>query len=194
MPNHVRTTLDIYEGCEAFKKYLVNEEVLDFNLVIPMPEELNIESGSATDYGMYIIKHNEGDKSAFDSIKWFPWLNDCKTNKEVAEKLKDRADLIAGKKALNNLKKYGHKSWYGWCREHWGTKWNAYGCEVLEYPFDERMKYYFETAWDIPIPILNKIAEDNPNLYVEGTAIDEGENFRCFITLKNGKLKLTYRE
>lgn len=64
-------------------------------------------------------------------------------------------------------------AWYGWCVEHWGTKWPAYeqkkkGFGVL----------YFETAWQVARPIFNKLASQYPHLsfHVDYADEDLGHN------------------
>ena len=53
MPNHVTTKIEFYGAQSNIDKVLdlINgsEDCIDFNKIIPMPESLNIESGSTTD-------------------------------------------------------------------------------------------------------------------------------------------------
>ncbi len=48
---------------------------------------------------------------------------------------------------------YGKNNWYDWSIDHWGTKWNAYYQEKKENTI------FFNTAWSIPYPIYEKLAE-----------------------------------
>lgn len=57
------------------------------------------------------------------------------------------------KKQDSNVKKYGHKDWYDWCVQNWGTKWNSYSNRVGEDYVS------FETAWAPPTPIILKLAQ-----------------------------------
>jgi hypothetical protein len=54
----------------------------------------------------------------------------------------------------------------GWCREHWGTKWDACDVDMNVYRFDgfSIVNISFETAWNPPFPILNNIAQRWSNL------------------------------
>lgn len=178
MPNWVRTRLtfngeqnrvaEIKElvkttGKNAQGKY-TNE--FDFNKVIPMPEELNIPSSSSGDLGMrYLLlnaKHpilwTEDDRSFMESMK------------KVKEENPDRfnADIELGKKYLSNIAKYGHKDWYSWRIEHYGTKW---GASEVEWISDNCVE--FETAWSFCFPIVKKLSEMFPTLTIEAEWADE---------------------
>ncbi len=125
MPNWVRTRLT-FNGdqsriaeLKAFVKSETKDEsgelhtnLFDFNKVVPMPEELNIESGSSGDWGMRYLLLNA--KSSF------LWTDDDRSFMERMEKQKEENpdrlnnDGELGKKYLNNISKYGHTTWYGW--------------------------------------------------------------------------------
>jgi hypothetical protein len=59
----------------------------------------------------------------------------------------------------------GHRDWYSWSVENWGTKWNACSVEIdeasVEYGF---LEIRFETAWSAPVPVLLKMRELFPRL------------------------------
>lgn len=66
--------------------------------------------------------------------------------------------------------------WYTWCCENWGTKWNAY-----RQGFDgtnDSLRYKFDTAWDCPFPIFEKLFNLYPDLrfYIEFADEDIGSN------------------
>ena len=48
-----------------------------------------------------------------------------------------------------------------WCREHWGTKWDACDVNMNVYTFDSFsiVNIWFETASNPPFPVLDKIAQ-----------------------------------
>ena len=74
-----------------------------------------------------------------------------------------------GNAYLYNILTYGHDSWYDWCCENWGTKWNA--CEVY---VSNRM-ISFQTAWSAPDPIYEALAFicDEYDVTFEGEYADE---------------------
>lgn len=47
---------------------------------------------------------------------------------------------------------YNHGG-YDWCRQNWGTKWNAYNCKKIDV-----FSIYFQTAWCVPLPIFSELA------------------------------------
>jgi hypothetical protein len=48
--------------------------------------------------------------------------------------------------------KYGKDNWYDWCRERWGTKWDAFDTRV------EKECIQFTTAWCPPEPWYRELA------------------------------------
>jgi hypothetical protein len=136
---------DIREFLETVKW---EDELFDFNRIIPRPEILNhTGSGFTTIDGKevrswYIIKHAKYDPPQEQEIvRLF-------TPDEEAE-----------------LKAIGHKDWYSWSVQNWGAKWNACRVEID----DASIKYgtieiMFETAWSAPTPVLFKMREMFPKL------------------------------
>ena len=63
-------------------------------------------------------------------------------------------DIFRGPVGRKERELYGENNWYDWSCEHWGTKWNA--CDTYMETEDILM---FNTAWSVPLPILDKLAE-----------------------------------
>ena len=90
------------------------------------------------------------------------------------------------KKAEQRLKKYGAKNWYDWKCKNWGTKWNSVDTKIIE---DEKdgLTYTFNTAWDCPREIVNKLQMilDNelPFISIEswGCVHEDGQEFEQII-------------
>lgn len=74
-----------------------------------------------------------------------------------------------GNMYIHNILTYGCDTWYDWCCEHWGTKWNA--CE----PCVGKNYISFQTAWSVPDAILEAFAYicDEHNVTFEGEYADE---------------------
>lgn len=74
MPNYVTNRLSInasVEDCEKVMNTILNEKnELDFNKIIPMPEELNIECGSYGTLGVSYIKGimTDFEKGRFENL------------------------------------------------------------------------------------------------------------------------------
>ena len=113
-----------------------------------MPTELNIPDKTVGDAGMRYIN---GDRTALDGMN--------------AEMREEALDL--GQKYIDNIARYGYKTWYGWRRAYWGTKWNAYDCEV------SGDAVTFNTAWNAPLPIYRALGKMFPHAEFEVVFADE---------------------
>jgi len=143
----------------------------DFNKIIPMPPELNIVSGSITDhcidiYLTYLNPYNDAIKKEDAKLKVFEnakvlanrnkgimrYSGEC-TKKMISQiidshkregfdKLEDFIEY--GRKAVENIMNHNAVSWYDWCNENWGTKWNACHNIYLE---EHPNEICFDTAW-----------------------------------------------
>lgn len=79
------------------------------------------------------------------------------------------------------------RNWYVWCRENWGTKWNAYEFEV-QCESDSSIQMVFQSAWNCPLPVIEEMARLFPNLVFMLDTIDEGWDFWGNQTYSNGEL------
>ena len=59
----------------------------------------------------------------------------------------------------SNLKKYGHKDWYDWQVNTWGTKWDPDVTDFDYQPDTGVMTCFFDTAWSPPIAFYNSLYE-----------------------------------
>lgn len=168
MPNHVKNELYFECGNKERVSELMNtikgeDTLFDFNKVIPMPKELDIESGSRGDIGYEAYR---------DYIN-----TGIKPQKIIDEFGRTRtvdADVLAlGKKYFENIVKFGHKTWYGWRREHWGTKWNAYDDAELHNGVS------FLTAWNAPFQVISKLSEMFPDVRITHYFADEDIGMNC---------------
>lgn len=175
MPNWVRTRLTfngeknrVAEIKELVKTTGKDDDTneFDFNKIVPMPEELDIPSSSSGDWGMRYLLLNAKHS--------FLWTEDDRSFMERMKKQKENdpdrfnEDIELGKKYLSNIAKYGHKDWYSWRIEHYGTKWGA--CEI-EWINDDQVE--FETAWSFCFPIVQKLSEMFPDVAIEFSYADE---------------------
>lgn len=187
MPNHV-TNILTFNGSAKDVEDLRNaikgidsdgeEQAIDFSKIIPMPPELMITSGSLVDYGIAVILFRErGDDSKLKPVLDYPWVKaENITNAEqLANHLveNNKADLIQGKQALENLDTHGFKDWYTWSIANWGTKWNAYSISEVD---DSIM---FDTAWSTPLPIIEELSSMFPNVKINLEFADEDFGHNC---------------
>lgn len=190
MPNHVTNNLTFHGDPEAIRKMLEavkSEEEgfgsIDFNKLLPMPPELNIESGSRTTDGINAY-------NAFVEIYTLgqdPEKMDLLNIPEDREKafLNMRKDINKetwelGRAAFRNIQRFGHATWYSWCTCSWGTKWNAYDFN------SDGNSLSFHTAWSPPLPVIRKLAECFPDIGITHEWADEDIGHNCGRSVYSG--------
>ena len=177
MPNHVRnivkmrgiTALPLFTPKQGYDEKLI--PAFDFEKVIPMPESLNVVSGTmegvaveaAIRKAASVAEHRfSGPKFVFSmtDAEYKDWLGRCTETEDELCKL--------GLQYIQNMVLYGAPTWYDWCIEHWGTKWNAYENEQID-----KDTIVFETAWSAPEPVMAQLAKMYPNAEIEHWWADE---------------------
>lgn len=176
MPNHVKnivkmkgiTTLPVFKEKESYDKKMVMS--LDFEKIIPMPESLNITSGTIEEIAIEaaIRKAAAATERSFGP-KIIPAMTvyAYKAKLDKCEKSEDELCEL-GAQYIHNLILHGATTWYDWCIKHWGTKWNSY--ENIQIDADT---ITFNTAWEAPVPIIAKLAEMYPEAEIEHWWADE---------------------
>ena len=201
MPNWVTNRL-IVSGNDKDIKQLFNnikgdeaEQLIDFNKIIPMPESLDITSGSVTDESIFwalskmndeeIQRHIENlsrapnilHENLLSSLQSRFQIKDLARIEKNANEFVPDEDMkklgikdyeALGKTYLENLEKYGYTTWYDWCVANWDTKWNAHDCYSLD---DHSIE--FQTAWSTPERIIKTLSEKYPSLEFEVSYADE---------------------
>lgn len=78
------------------------------------------------------------------------WLQEVYTRTQewayTAPESKKAEMFSMGQIYVDNYKKYGATTWYNWCIDNWGTKWNALG--TGKWIDDDTIT--FKTAWSAP--------------------------------------------
>ena len=145
-----------------------------------MSESLNISAGSRTNsalklYEDFIEVFTLGGTLNMDKLSNVP-----RQSEETFLKLRSipREDWELGKTAWNNLREYGAETWYPWRVNNWGTKWNAYCCN-MDFLEGNYARLLFETAWSAPHPILEKLADTYPDVEFEHEWADEDIGVNC---------------
>ena len=168
--NRLRLEGDQNRIDELLKSVKGKDSVLDFNKIIPMPESLNIEAGSRTEKGLKAYK-DFVYVYTFAGTEQKDLLNIPKEKEEIFLRARQdirRDEWELGKAAFQNEQKYGATTWYEWARKNWGTKWSAYNAEI-----GEDNTIMFNTAWSRAMPVIQKLAENFPDLYFEYCWADE---------------------
>lgn len=153
-----------------FKK--VNGELhFDFEKLVPMPEELNVESGSSTlDSALYflterctipILELGKKETDLLHTLVGADWTE--KYFQKVASQMatasaREKGRLYhAGERYFRNYEKYGVPTWYEWRRRMWGSAWNT-----LDTYVSDRDTVSFYTAWNPPSPFMRKLSRTYP--------------------------------
>ncbi len=182
MPNYIKNILsfdgDPTQVARLFTTIQGEKGLMDFNKLIPMPSELDIEAGSRTDAGMKEYKRFVAEIGSHPELE----AQYLAAHPEI-----DREEWELGKQAYQNIQKYGCPTWYEWRVQNWGTKWNAGKVETA----NNRLS--FQTAWNAPKPVMEKLSEMFPTVSIHHAWADEDIGFNCGeCTYQNGAVTQEY--
>lgn len=196
MSNYITNRVDLKGSKENIRDLIrsleSDESEIDFNKIIPMPESLNIESGTKEEQAIAVYNYKEkGDDKKLKQMLSYPWVVDekIKTCEELCNYfLRRTPNLIElGKTYVENLEKYGATTWYDWCCDNWGTKWNA--CE----PWTDVNAFGFQTAWSNVSNLMVIVSERFPDIEMNYAWADEDFGYNVGrMTIKNGKIIKRY--
>lgn len=205
MPNHITNVLRINaykhrgapEGLidEVLSAIRTEGRPFDFNRIIPMPEELNVTSGSTGSSAQAL-----SDDGAATSMLHWPWVREAGVTDLAGlrdllrKRYTERKDKEPGCETLDdfaarlrsNVEKHGHTDWYGWSVDNWGTKWNAYSA-IAGKVDDQEAWLHFETAWSSPTPVLDALAAKFPKINMRLIWCDEGDDQQHRVYWEDGK-------
>ena len=190
MPNHISNQLKVTANSyEELQNFLANikgdtivddqEQVIDFNRIIPMPQVLrNTEASSRTDDAIYYYLVKTNQEEMVSSILRHPQFYTMERFANRSEKELNEY-LEIGKKYVDIFKECGAKDWYDWSCANWGTKWNAYETNIGEI-FDEfSVVITFQTAWSGVPNIIQKLTEMYPTFTFDYKYADEDMGYNC---------------
>ena len=188
MPNHVTNQIMVQNDDASHTKLLElaaflkpedgNLGDIDFNKLLPMPEELDIEAGSRGEDGLKLYSEFIKESAMLSIANMEASKSEDEANRLVSE-LMDKYARIAdenpktwelGVKYYENLLKYGARHWYDWRNKHWKTKWNAYDCIPWEKGSD---RLQFNTAWNSVVKLVSMLSENFPETEITYRWADE---------------------
>ena len=173
MPNHITNVVEFHCDDDRFREIVeflrgskLDEPLgaVDFNTLIPMPESLNIKSGSVGSRGL------EAYRRFMKELETSASGNRAELEAKFKKELDDDEAWDLGKKYYDNIREHGCPTWYEWARMHWGTKWNAYDCEPADF---DRHRLMFLTAWSGVPKVIQKISEKFPEVSIGYAWADE---------------------
>jgi hypothetical protein len=75
-----------------------------------------------------------------------------------------------------NIEKFGYASWYDFCVNEWGTKWDTECHSVDTYEeYPDTLEAVFDTAWAPPVPFYEKL--ERMGFQVEAKYYEPGMGF-----------------
>lgn len=166
MANYCHSSIDLHGPAEQIQQLIdaitVAPDEYDITIIQPVPEPLL-----------------EIDSEFMDSPEphqnWDVMLDKGQISRERYDFLCDRQRkeyAIAQK----NLAEYGHKTWYSWTKQHWGTKWVRTD-EISHKTGDEIAFIQTVSAWSPPTKLAQYINEAYPDIDVTITYREEGAGF-----------------
>lgn len=186
MPNHVQNILTFGGSAEAVKKVMDfikgknadddGTSLIDFNVIVPMPDDLKIDETTAGHDAMLYLKlqHDPNRTEDFEKVKE-------KVDGWSEESREGYMEL--GRAYIKNLRMYGATTWYDWRRTHWGTKWNAYDQHL-----DGDGSIWFNTANSTPAPVIERIAQLFPEVTIDLLYADEDAGYNVgHVTFEDGE-------
>lgn len=184
MPNYVKNNITIIGTNEKIYECLdfckSDDSEFDFNKIVPMLEELNIDEDESSK-----------NERVHDILRRVPDLlygnlDQALENKSYASPDNSDEYIELGKRLVDNCSKYGCTTWYEWHYNNWGTKWNAMDAEVGS-ALGSECDIYFNTAWSAPVPIFSALSKKFPDLIFSISYADEDIGSNCgYMNFANG--------
>ena len=165
---------------------------IDFNKLLPMPKELDMEAGTRTDRGLKLVReyHHtladlERQKPGLTPAEYALALHKCEELYQK-QRLADPVTWALGEQAYSNVQRFGSPTWYEWCNLNWGTKWNAYQPRPLRE--DDHTMVFF-TAWDSVPKIVTLLSRKYPEQTITYRWADENIGYNVGeMTMKGGEV------
>ena len=152
---------------------------IDFEKVIPMPKDLDIETSISKDDAIYIYLAAVNPQMPDMGVAKWPqeiylkvteqigrfggqnYTNQTQDEMKEILKFEKRNRLLKlGKQLVENYQKHGCADFDEWRVKNWGVRWNAWECDYD----DELHKLTFFTDHAAPISIVQKLSEKFPDI------------------------------
>jgi len=179
MPNHVKHKVTVTgqedDVQQFFSSIKTEDDLFDFNNLIPMPEYIRLPDGVDG------IPSFVSDAAELLMIRSGQKVLDYKGDQKQERHIINYGHKINWKdehfeyfvRCCKAIQQSSFSNWYPWSVHNWGTKWGAYDIK------HEGNTLEFETAWSTPLPIWYKIAKLYPTLSVSILYADEDYGANC---------------
>ena len=130
---------------------------------------------------------DDGGDSYFDLGSFKPMPEELEGTVSPSNPPRDATELEVARWKKNQqrlVEEYGADNWYDWHIANWGTKWNTYDNCIHD---DNNVS--FQTAWSLPDPIFEMMAEMYPTMTFNIECVEEGGFFAGTILISEGKVK-----
>ena len=194
MPNHIKNRIEIIgtrkQVKSIFKKYNTHHKAklnraYDDTIICKETETKEFSVGWFNEKLGVFKRRDEADVNGLPD-GWEFEINDAYDHFPDFEKVITppenifRGDLGAKEKEM--CKRENRPTWRDFNIKNWGTKWNSYSCDKLEYNV-----FTFETAWAGVPKIMEAISEEFPDVEILYEYADENLAYNCgIIKYKNG--------
>lgn len=182
MPNWVSNMLTVSN--EHRSKIINDNNEVDFNIAVPMPESLNCDSGSTNAPAIYAYLSLSNTRDLYDMKKdefvkkllKDKYLSDEQAiesaynlYRKTIDKQPEQNDILykEGQILVENFRNYGYTTWYEWCWDKWGCKWNASNIEIGSVDKENKIKIQFSTPWSPPLGWLKTLCKAGIPFYLE---------------------------
>lgn len=179
MPNHVTNVINASK--EVISSMLNADGRVDFCIIIPRHDDLLLNGangvlGDAEIAAQAICKEPAHEHSL---IAMLERENHQKVSAlEMSDEAFEQFVMM-----VRNKRKHGFYHMMDYARSAWGTKWNAYECEVKE------NQAKFDTAWSHPAPVIMALSKSHPDQVISVEYADEDTGSNCGkYTIKNGSV------
>ena len=165
MPYYVKNIIEMKDIVNMPLFNTINDKsekiCFDFNNLIPMPKELDIESGTIETVAIDAFLRNTKDYQYAGRIHLTLTDEDYKRRLDNCGRTEEEL-INLGSQYISNQINYGHRTWYDWCYYNWGTASNGYNAHGFG---QDTIGFY--TLNTPPIQVFAKLIELNPKLTID---------------------------
>lgn len=165
MPNHVTNVITASK--EVISSMLNADRQVDFCIIIPRHEDLSLDGSDGISCSAeWMAQHVCEGKPLFSTI----------TAMDMADDELNQFFMM-----VKSKRKHGFYHMMDYAISAWGTKWNAYDCDIKE------TEARFDTAWSHPDPVIQALSKKFPSEVISVEYADEDTGSNCgFYSIKNG--------